>query len=426
MDRGIVTTPFGRRSMTLGMLASQLSSVSPADDGAVDKWKLFRTICSAKASLGVSDRSLAVLNALLSFYPKTELDRAGNLVVFPSNAQLSLRTHGMAETTLRRHLTTLIDAGLLVRRDSPNGKRYARRDRKGAIGQAFGFDLAPLIARASEFEAEAARLEADRVYLQAMRERLSLLRRDVAKLVDLLRPFDGFYAQAVETRCQAVCATLSRKPLISDVSRVVAMLSTLRDDLTNQLEKQLKTENTAANERQNERHIQNTESDYPSESEIADEHVVGDLSAGGGAKTRFDDGTVRNTPGKQAASQRSLAPSPYPLQQRLPDVLKACPQINDYGPAGRIHNWRDLIQAATVVKTMLGVSPDAYDAACVVLGPETTATILACLLERAEHIHSAGGYLRELTRRAQSQAFSVQPMLSARLRAQLGASAMPG
>ena len=62
-------------------------------------------------------------------------------VVFPSNRQLSLRAHGMAPATLRRHLAVLVDAGLIVRRDSPNGKRYARKDGAGGLTKAFGFDI---------------------------------------------------------------------------------------------------------------------------------------------------------------------------------------------------------------------------------------------------------------------------------------------
>ncbi|KRD63734.1 plasmid replication protein RepC [Ensifer sp. Root278] len=405
MDCGIVTTPFGRRAMSLGMLAHQLSSASAVDEGKVDKWKLFRTVCAAKSNLGVSDRSLAVLNALLSFYPKTELEAADGLVVFPSNAQLSLRTHGMAETTLRRHLATLVEAGLIFRRDSPNGKRYARRDRKGAIGQAFGFDLAPLLSRAAEFEAEAARLEADRRYLQMMRERMSLCRRDVAKLVDLLRLSDVAYAEEAEARCQAVSMSLSRKPSIAEIERLLPVLALLQDELTNRLENLLKTQNTAANERQNERHIQNSESDYLSESEPADERLGVEFSRKASTEV---------LPVGQNASGLSANIEAAPL----PLVLKACPQIRDYGPSGRIDNWRDLLTAATVVKNMLGISPDAYNDACATLGPETTATVLACLLERAEHIHSAGAYLRDLTRRAKSQSFAVSAMLSARLRAQ--------
>lgn len=413
MDCGIVTTPFGRRAMSFGMLAHQLSSASAVDEGKVDKWKLFRTVCAAKTSLGVSDRSLAVLNALLSFYPKTELEAAGGLVVFPSNAQLSLRTHGMAETTLRRHLTALIEAGLILRRDSPNGKRYARRDRKGTIGQAFGFDLAPLLSRVTEFEAEAARLEADRRYLRMMRERLSLCRRDVAKLIDLLRQSNDRDAEAAEARCQSVSLSLSRKASVAEIERVLAVFAVIQDELTNHLENLLKTQNTAANERQNERHIQNSESDYLSESEPADEKLEEEFSRN--PSTEIPMAAYRTS--NQPSGHRSVTP-PLAGTVPLPLVLKACPQIRDYGPSGRIDNWRDLLTAATVVKNMLGISPDAYDEACATLSPETTATVLACLLERADHIHSAGAYLRDLTRRAKNQSFAVSPMLSARLRAQ--------
>ncbi|MBO9134819.1 replication initiation protein RepC, partial [Rhizobium sp. B209b/85] len=52
--------------------------------------------------LGLSDRALAVLNALLSFYLGNELSAKHGLAVFPSNAQLSIRAHGIAPATLRR------------------------------------------------------------------------------------------------------------------------------------------------------------------------------------------------------------------------------------------------------------------------------------------------------------------------------------
>ena len=115
----------------------------------------FRTFLEdgkTKDHIGVNERALSVLDALLTFHPETALTGEG-LIVFPSNEQLSLRAHGMAATTLRRQLAALVDAGLIVRRDSPNGKRYARKGRGGEIEFAFGFDLAPLVVRAKEFEA---------------------------------------------------------------------------------------------------------------------------------------------------------------------------------------------------------------------------------------------------------------------------------
>jgi len=41
-------------------------------------------------------------------------------------------------------------------------------------------------------------------------------------------------------------------------------------------------------------------------------------------------------------------------------VLQACPQIRDCGPSGNVESWRDLMFAAVVVRSMLGVSPSAY------------------------------------------------------------------
>ena len=79
---------------------------------------LFRAVCEAKSMLRASDRALAVLSALLSFHLDSELSSEGGLVVFPSNRQLSLRAHGMAPATLRRHLAVLVECRLAVRRDT--------------------------------------------------------------------------------------------------------------------------------------------------------------------------------------------------------------------------------------------------------------------------------------------------------------------
>ena len=122
MRIGNVTTPFGRRSVTLALVKGQLETAERKPDAAVDKWKVFRDVCEAKDKFGLQDRALAVLHALLSFYPESDLSGERGLVVFPSNAQLALRAHGIAGTTLRRHLAALVDAGLVQRRDSPNGK----------------------------------------------------------------------------------------------------------------------------------------------------------------------------------------------------------------------------------------------------------------------------------------------------------------
>ena len=75
METGIATTPFGRRPMTLAMLAAQNDSREIPEGKAVDKWQVYRDLCEGKSLVGIGDRALAILAALLSFYPDNELAR---------------------------------------------------------------------------------------------------------------------------------------------------------------------------------------------------------------------------------------------------------------------------------------------------------------------------------------------------------------
>lgn len=94
------------------------------------------------------------------------------------------RANGMSATTLRRHIAVLVDCGLIVRRDSPNGKRFARKGRGGEIEQAYGFDLSPIVARAEEFKDLAEAIHAEKKAFRVAKERLTLLRRDIVKMID--------------------------------------------------------------------------------------------------------------------------------------------------------------------------------------------------------------------------------------------------
>lgn len=176
-------TPFGRQPVTAGLLATQSLAEAPAPDDSPDKWALLRDLTAARQCYGVSDRDLAVLSALLSFHPTKELADDDRLIVFPSNAALSERAHGMAESTLRRHLAALVRAGLLIRRDSPNGKRYATRDLSGGLGRVFGFDLRPLLVRSPEIASRAHQARAEALTLRRLREAVVIRLRDAAKLL---------------------------------------------------------------------------------------------------------------------------------------------------------------------------------------------------------------------------------------------------
>lgn len=413
MDNTCVTTPFGRRAMSFGVLATQFAAQKNRKIEAVDKWKLYRSVCEARPLLGVTDRSLAVLNALLSFYPKNELSNEASLVVFPSNTQLSLRAHGMAEQTLRRHLSALVEAGLIIRKDSPNGKRYARKHRGGEISEAYGFSLAPLLARKAEIEELAERIISERLDLQRLRETITLCRRDIQKLCEMIAAsgktdiVEGFQA-----RYTAIAVSLGRNSKSAELKKIANFLASLRAEVTNYLENIEKSKKTGGNDCQNERLKKNSESESISKRQNSKQPAV----AVPASQIRTPQASVA------PVSEIPRPSSAKPVSQKqffVPDivlVLKACPDICHYAPGGAVTSWRDLEVATAVIKTMFNISHSAYQEALLTFGRQGTAAILACLLQKADQISSLGGYLRNLTRKAGEGGFELQTMLLAQLR----------
>jgi replication initiation protein RepC len=395
METGNVTTPFGRRPMTLALVRRQTALADIREGKTADKWKVFRDASAAMALLGIQSNSLAVLDALLSFYPSNELRQDAQLIVFPSNTQLALRAHGMAGATLRRHIAILVEAGLIVRKDSANGKRYARKDDAGQIESAFGFDLSPLLARSEELAAMAQQVMADRAAFRKAKENLTICRRDVRKLITaaMEEGADGDWT-AVEDMYISLVRAIPRTPAPTDLATSLEGMQMLREEIVNRLETQGKSENISTNDAQFERHIQNSKPDSTIEFEPRSEKEQG-------AKPNKN-----QTPGVERLKA-------FPLDL----VLKACPSIGDYGPGGCIGSWRDLMSASVVARSMLGISPSAYQEACEAMGQENAAVAVACILERANFINSPGGYLRDLTRRTERGEFSLGPMLMALFKA---------
>ncbi|WP_158807803.1 plasmid replication protein RepC [Beijerinckia sp. L45] len=387
------TTPFGRRSFTLAMVASQTTAKECPPGAAVHKWEVFRAICEGKDAVGVSERALSVLNALLTFHPDTVLTGADELVVFPSNQQLALRAHGMAAATLRRHIGTLVDSGVIIRRDSPNGKRYARKGQGGAIEKAFGFDLKPLVARAAEYMLYAEEVRAERRALTMARERMTLRRRDITKMITAGMeegvPCDWPHMLTVY---RGIAARIPRSASRTEIEPLIEELDLLAAEILIVLETHVEKKKRSGSESHSERHIQNSKTEASIESE-----------------PRFTKSRGEGEVNRQALKTGVRS---FPLSM----VLDACPTIVDYAKGGEISNWRDMVATAGFVRSMLGISPSAWDQAQEAFGAEDAATVIAAILERSDAIKSPGGYLRGLTDKQAVGQFSVGPMLMALLR----------
>lgn len=401
MKTHISTTPFGRRPMTLGHIAREMTAVAVSPDAVAHKWQVFQHIREARELIGATDRSLAILNALLSFHPENTLTGDSELVVWPSNEQLMARANGMPATTLRRHLAVLVDCGLIIRRDSPNGKRFARKGRGGEVEQAYGFDLSPIVTRGEEFRDLAQAVQAEKRAFRVAKERLTLLRRDIVKMKEtgIVEGVPGNWGKVTQTY-QEIVGRLPRSAPRQLVESIAQELDELYVDIREVLESFAKTLNMDANESHSGRHIQNSKPDSNFESKNR------------GRKKMEADGTVAETD-----NVRSLPKWELPLGI----VLDACPEIRELAQERGIRHWRDLLTTAELARPMLGISPSAWREAGEVMGEQHAAITLAAIYQRAGQITNAGGYLRSLTDRAKEGKFSTWPMVMALLRAKIDA-----
>lgn len=363
----------------------------------INKWELLRELSKAQAVFSVAERDLTVLQGLLSFFPDDALGGNAEMVVFPSNKAICERLNGMPCSTMRRHLARLIEAGLLVRRDSPNGKRYVRKQGNNRV--AYGFDLSPLYCRSEEIAraAEAVREAEDRV--RRLREVVSLMRRDLAALAEYgeeIQPGRGLWDQMRDNSVLTGRA-LRRKLSLEDLAQYREMLEGLLDEARNAIDGP-ETEEMNTNDANNEHHHHN------SNTESID--LEPGLEKAGASAEALNDRPVMRAEILEEADQRLIPKIPLHL------VIASCPALKTVYE-GEIRHWHQLYDAASHVRPAMGISVSAWEEAQRCMGPEQASIVVAAMLERFADIRSPGGYLRSLTAKAAAGEFSCGPMVMA-------------
>jgi len=396
-------TPF-RRPINAAILHYQAAAQQDLPPSGVNKWEALRELAAARIAFGLSDRDLSVLQALVSFHQATIV--GGNhseTVVHPSNKAICERLNGMPCSTMRRHLANLVQTGFVVRRDSPNGKRYARRYGDEKI--AFGFDLAPLAQRFVEVceAAEAVRAAEERY--KRLRSTVSLMRRDLAGLVDYgrsLRPDRAIWDQASDL-CVLTARDLRRKLDFAELQQIESALSEALNAIRDLLEP-VQSQDMSTNEVTNEQHYQNSNKDsYDFEPRL--EKAQGEGSVSDPATALVVEGGTDEL----VSVDNNLPRIPLGL------VLAACSEYRTYAERP-VRHWHDLVRVADVIRPMMGVSPSAWEEAKQYMGPEEASVVILAMLERFGDIRSPGGYLRSLSAKAALGEFSCGPMIMALMR----------
>jgi len=379
--RIVTTTPFGTRPVTAGLMEHQARGRAEPAIGSVDKWQVLNALGLIARDYGIGDRTLSVLQVLLSFHPDQVLRDGTSMVVFASNAAICDRAHGMPESTLRRHIAALVEAGLILRHDSPNGKRYARRGRGGEITRAFGFDLRPLLVLAPEIAARAAEETARREHVDAMREEVSLLLRDALKLVAYGQTRGGMW-DALDDRAQLARRYLRRKLTLDQLTgmrdEMQALVAEIRDRIEPDVpqpatdetaETKPETVEMSGRDTRNERHYQRSDKD------LSDKR-----------------------------QNRSTEPVSVAL------VLESCPDVLPYLDR-RVTDWESFISAICPVAPMIGLDAGVWGEACRNMGPRDAAITVAAMVQRIGTIGNPGAYFRTLARKAGEGDYSPLPLL---------------
>ena len=396
-------TPFRRTIDAVLLEHHPRLDEQPTPPGGINKWEVLRTLSAVRHCYGLSDRALSVLQALISFHHGNSLDPSrGSLIVYPSNRTICERLNGMPCSTMRRHVSRLVAVGLIVRRDSPNGKRYTRR--YGGEKVAYGFDLTPLVAGFEEFCEVAKAAGQAESRLKHQREIVSLMRRDLANLLDdciRLSP-DRNDWQRLSSISASVTKALRRTPRLDELT---AMETQLKEALR-EVRKSLEEAHSSTTDAQSEHHNQNLEKEDIRERSLDRSSPQAQTLA-----SRCEPPLPRNeAPQAEKAEERTSSTNRTEATLSLTHVIAACPAIVEFSQAP-VRRWHDLVRAADIVAPMLGISTSTWNRARSSMGAAEAATAVAVILERSTEIRSPGGYLRRLSDKACIGSFSPIPML---------------
>jgi len=344
-----------------------------------DKWQLLSALTDAADRFGLTHRPLCVLRALLTFLPERHIPEGHRAIVFPANRTLSDRLGGMPESTLRRHLATLVKSGIVSRHDSPNRKRYAKRV-KGGIALAFGIDLAPLVKMARAILTAAAEAQDHAERLQVLRARVISLRHDVVS--------QDTSGQARKL-CEDVRRALRRKLTKTDLNDHLSQLERALDLCTGNTNGMHEAEEMSANDDQNERHIQGKD-------------IINSDSEANPTSPHLRSDEIALETDKNKNSKNSVT---------LEEVVERCSGFQCFFPEP-VRTWRQLDDIASRLAPMMGIEQPVLVEARKRMGRVPSIVAVLYIHERLADIKNPGAYLRHLSRTTPSQGFNAAPLLT--------------
>lgn len=348
-----VTAPEGLRN----------SDLLSADNSVPERHIVIETLRNAAPRIGLGATVISTLDAMLSCLAP----QRNHHTVFASNATLTFRRNGISDRTIRRHAAILQETGLLVRRDSPNRKRFTKRSRIENAALRFGFDLSPLFDRFHEIAAIAAEVLSEREQIDYLRAKIRAIAQE-----NLRQDPDNPTANTL-TRL------LRRKLTLQDCHDILKNLPDYELAAESNTDQDfVKTSILSGSNGQNVRHHHNSNKEFIDKGEI---------------------------PTKKEP-QPSCLNEPVSIQE----LLTACPEAAKFA-LNKVQTFHDVISHARTLAPMVGITGQAYEAASQRLGPTRTAITLWAIMQFHEKINSIGAYFRSITIGTKSTDFSPEKLI---------------
>ena len=392
--RGSAYGPTGFRRLTPGLI--KVDRVAEGFAGLPNRvtvhGQLLAAFKAAAPRLGLAPRLVHSVDWLFRFTQPQDWERGGRPIVWPS-ALLQQEALGVSETQAKRLNRQLIELGLITMKDSPNGKRYGRRDARGRIVEAYGFDLSPLAARYQEFVQLAEEGRAEREAMGRLRRRATIARKGIVQILETARDYDlrGEEWLTLEHEARAIVRELKGVERPDDMEAGVVSLEWRQHEARSRLEMLLKDVNKAPSQSENAPHQYTYKpTPYPEQDTVI---ASGTSSEAPEAPVPFS-----------AASEVPKRPEKGSVQGIRPDeLIKLAPRLKPYLRRPN-PTWSEIIDAADWLRHDLDVSKPLWGEACLTMGRDLAAVALAIVsTKEPEHFRTTpGGYFHGMVQKAKA------------------------
>ena len=386
--------PTGFRRLTPGLLRADRTADSFAGlpEGVEVPGRLLAAFKAASPWLGIAPRLVHAVDWLFRFTQPRDWAKDSRPIVWPS-ARMQQDEFGLSATQVKELTRRLIELGLVTMKDSPNGKRYGKRDPKGRIVEAYGFDLAPLAARYAEFCQLAEEGRAVRAAMGRLRRRATIARKGIIQIIETAKEYGlaGEEWPMLAREMAALTTALRDVERLDEMQLGVGSLERRQTEARERLEALLGTVDSDPMGAENRPHYNNYK---PTPNPEQDTVIAAKGCSGDGEGT----GPSAPTPVPRHRTDRGMVHG-----IAADELPRLAPQLKRYLRRAS-PTWPELHDAADWLRHDLGVSKSLWGEACVAMGRDLAAVALAIVSTKdPEHFTATpGGYFHGMVAKARA------------------------